>query len=101
VQVTNSAFTHGIAEAGILHAYTNAVRLEKIEQYGEDGLTVIGPDRAGNWLELVAMPAEQTDLKNRQRDATESSRTTASPEGSQLLTCMLWVRPKGFEPLTS
>lgn len=50
MRVKDSAFTHGIAEADILHAYTNAVRLVEIEQYGEDRLIVIGPDRAGNWL---------------------------------------------------
>ena len=59
--MTDSAFKHGIAEADILHAYTNAVRLVEIEQYGEDRLIVIGPDRAGNCLELVAMPADDVD----------------------------------------
>jgi hypothetical protein len=33
------------------------VRLIEIE-HGEERLIVIGPDRAGNWLELVAMPAD-------------------------------------------
>jgi len=61
VRVTDSAFKHGIAEADILHAYTNAIRLVEIEQHGEEGLIVIGPDRAGNWLELVAMPADDAD----------------------------------------
>jgi uncharacterized DUF497 family protein len=61
VRVTDSAFKHGIAEADILHAYANAVRLVEVEQYGEDRLIVIGPDRSGNWLELVAMPADAAD----------------------------------------
>jgi uncharacterized DUF497 family protein len=61
VRVTGSAFKHGIVEADILHAYANAVRLVEVEQYGEERLIVIGPDRAGNWLELVAMPAEDAD----------------------------------------
>ena len=56
--MTESAFRHGIAEADIMHAYTNAVRLVEVEQHGEERLIVIGPDRAGNWLELVAMPAD-------------------------------------------
>lgn len=59
--MTDSAFKHGIVEADILHAYVNAVRLVEIEQYGEERLIVIGPDRAGNWLELVAMPAHDAD----------------------------------------
>lgn len=42
-------------------AYVNADRLVEIEQYGEERLIVIGPDRAGNWLELVAMPAHDAD----------------------------------------
>jgi hypothetical protein len=37
---------HGIAEADVLHAYVNAVRLVEIEQHGEEPLVVIGPDRA-------------------------------------------------------
>lgn len=61
MRVSDSAFRHGIAEVDILHAYANAVRLVEVEQYGEDRLIVIGPDRAGNWLELVAMPAEESD----------------------------------------
>ena len=56
--MTEPAFRHGIAEADIMHAYTNAVRLVEVEQHGEERLIVIGPDRAGNWLELVAMPAD-------------------------------------------
>ena len=59
--MTDSAFKHGIAEADMLHAYTNAIRLVEIEQHGEERLIVIGPDRAGNWLELVAMPADDAD----------------------------------------
>lgn len=61
MRLTDSAFKHGIAEADIRHAYVNAVRLVEIEQYGEERLIVIGPDRAGNWLELVAMPAHDAD----------------------------------------
>ncbi len=56
-----SAFRHGVSEADILHAFRNAVRFVEIEQYGEERLIVIGPDRSGNWLELVAMPAESAD----------------------------------------
>lgn len=61
MRVTESAFRHGIAEADILHAYRNAVRLVEVEQHGEERLIVFGPDRAGNWLELVAVPAEGAD----------------------------------------
>ena len=53
MRLTDSAFKHGLAEADILRDFANAVRLVEVEQYGEDRLIVIGPDRAGNWLELV------------------------------------------------
>lgn len=33
----------------------------EVEQHGEERLVVIGPDRAGSWLELVAVPAEEAD----------------------------------------
>ena len=35
--------------------------LGTLEQYGEDRLIVMGPDRAGTWLELMAMPADEAD----------------------------------------
>lgn len=59
--MTESSFKHGIVEADILHAFRNAVRLVEVEQYGEERLIMIGPDRAGNWLELVAVPVEGAD----------------------------------------
>jgi len=55
------AFAHGIARADIVHASTDAVRLVEIEQHGEKRLIVIGPDWAGNWWELAAMPADDAD----------------------------------------
>lgn len=61
MRVTESAFRHGVLEVDILHAFRNAVRFVEIEQYGEERLIVIGPARSGNWLELVAMPAESAD----------------------------------------
>lgn len=61
MRVTESAFRHGVAEADIMHAFRNAVRFVEVEQNGEERLIVIGPDRSGNWLELVAMPAEAAD----------------------------------------
>lgn len=61
MRVTESAFKHGVDESDILHAFRNAVRLIELEQYGEERLLVIGPDRSGNWLELVAVPANVAD----------------------------------------
>jgi uncharacterized DUF497 family protein len=54
-----SARKHGIADEDIAHAFDNAVRLVEFETYGEERLLVIGPDRGGQMLELIAMPASQ------------------------------------------
>jgi len=56
VEVTESALKHGIDEADIGHAWTNAIRLVEYDYEGEDRLLVIGPDRHGRMLELVAVP---------------------------------------------
>jgi hypothetical protein len=64
VRVTQSAFRHGIDEADILHAYRNALRYVEFEQHGEERLIVIGPDRSGRLLELVAMPAHDATRDN-------------------------------------
>lgn len=61
MRVTESALKHGVGEPDILHAFRNAVRFIELEQYGEERLIVIGPDQAGNWLELLAMPADDAD----------------------------------------
>ena len=78
MRVTDSAFKHGIAEADILHAYTNAIRLVEIEQYGEERLIVIGPDRAGNWLELVACPPTTSTASSTQTGSARSSTSSSS-----------------------
>lgn len=38
------------------HAWTHAIRIVEYEYEGEDRLLIIGPDRAGRMLELVAVP---------------------------------------------
>lgn len=52
-----SARIHGIGDADIAHAQTNAIRLVEYEYRGEDRLLVIGPDRHTRMPELVAVPA--------------------------------------------
>jgi hypothetical protein len=42
-----------------MHAWDNALRLVEYEYDGEDRLLVIGPDRTGRLLELVAVPVEE------------------------------------------
>jgi uncharacterized DUF497 family protein len=57
VEVRPSARKHEIADADIEHAWANAIRLVEYDYQGEDRLLVIGPDRHGRMLELVAVPA--------------------------------------------
>jgi len=57
VEVRASARKHGIDDADIEHAWVNAIRLVEFDYQGQDRLLVIGPDRHGRMLELVAVPA--------------------------------------------
>jgi uncharacterized DUF497 family protein len=59
VEVTESVLKHGVDEADIGHAWTDAIRLVEYEYDGENRLLVIGPDRHGRMLELVAVPVER------------------------------------------
>lgn len=56
MEVRASARKHGIEDADIEHAWANAIRLVEYDYQGEDRLLVIGPDRHGRMLELVAVP---------------------------------------------
>jgi uncharacterized DUF497 family protein len=58
VEITPSARKHGVDDAEIQHTWRNAMRLVEYEYLGEDRLLVIGPDRHGRLLELVAVPAQ-------------------------------------------
>lgn len=57
MQIRPSARKHGIDDADIAHAWRNATRLIEYEYGGDERLLVIGPDRHGLMLELVAVPA--------------------------------------------
>lgn len=59
MEVVPSAGRHGIQTADIEHAWRNATRLVEFEYGGEERLLVIGPDRHGLMLELVAVPAAE------------------------------------------
>jgi len=58
VEIGWSARRHGIDDDDIAHAWDNAIRLVEYDYRGQERLLVIGPDRAGNLLELVAVPAD-------------------------------------------
>ncbi|MGO0577663.1 hypothetical protein [Ornithinimicrobium panacihumi] len=57
MEIRASAHRHGIPEEDIQHAWAHAMRLVEYEYDGQDRLLVIGPDRSGALLELVAVPA--------------------------------------------
>ncbi len=57
--VLRSALKHGVDSADVHHAWVNAVRLVEYEYDGEERLLVIGPDRLGRLLELVAVPVTE------------------------------------------
>ena len=59
MEVTTSARKHGIDNADVQHAWTNAIRLVEYDYNGEERLLAIGPDRHGRMLELVAVPADE------------------------------------------
>lgn len=59
MEIRGSVRKHGIADTDIEHAWHNAIRLVEYEYAGQERLLVIGADRHGRLLELVAVPADE------------------------------------------
>lgn len=59
MRVSESARKHGVDEDDIVHAWENAIRYVEYDYYGDERLLVIGADRHGRMLELVAVPADE------------------------------------------
>ena len=59
MDIRRSARRHGVADSYVRHAWANALRYVEYEYEGEERLLVIGPDRTGALLELVAVPANE------------------------------------------
>lgn len=57
VEIAGSARKHGIADEDILHALRNVLRYIQQDYDGETRLFIIGADRGGRLLEIVAVPA--------------------------------------------
>jgi hypothetical protein len=57
MEITQSARKHGRTDEEILHAWRNMIRYHVYEYAGEERVLVIGPDLAGELLELVAVPS--------------------------------------------
>lgn len=56
MQILPSARKHGIADADIEHAWRHAIRFIEHEYHGEIQILIIGPDRGGMMLEIIAVP---------------------------------------------
>lgn len=62
MEIHSSARRHGVADHDMLHAVANALVVEDVGE-DPDRWLVIGPDRAGNLLEVVVLiTAELTEL---------------------------------------
>jgi hypothetical protein len=53
VEIRQSAYSHGITDEEMLHAWRNALRYVELEHEGEEKLLVIGPAPDGRLLEVV------------------------------------------------
>ena len=58
MRILESARSHGVSDEAIQHAVANAIRLVDIDA----GLFVIGADKSGQLLELVARPDDAGEL---------------------------------------
>ena len=59
MDISESARKHGVDDEDIVHAWENAIRYVEYQYQGEERLLVIGADRHGRMLELVAVPADE------------------------------------------
>lgn len=61
VEVHDSARRHGIEDADIVHAVDNALAVEDMGE-DPDRYLVLGPDRAGNILEVVVLVTDEVRI---------------------------------------
>ena len=59
MRISESARKHGVDDEDITHAWENAIRYVEYDYDGHERLLVIGADRHGRMLELVAVPADE------------------------------------------
>ncbi len=59
MRISESARKHGVDDEDIVHAWENAIRYVEYDYDGDERLLVIGADRHGRMLELVAVPADE------------------------------------------
>jgi hypothetical protein len=79
VELLRSALRHGIPSEDIQHAVINAVAVDEV---GDDPVRwlVLGPDRAGNLLELVVMDAHRSGGHPRHANAGRIRATAAEEQ---------------------
>lgn len=59
MRISDSARKHGVEDEDIVHAWENAIRYVEYDYDGDERLLVVGADRHGRMLELVAVPADE------------------------------------------
>lgn len=63
VSIYDSALKHGISPDDIRHAHDYALGFSALDSAGGQArLLVVGPDRAGNLLELIGIPMDEIEL---------------------------------------
>jgi hypothetical protein len=63
MEIHSSANRHGLDDEAITHAWSNALGFYDIEPDGDPPKSLcIGPDSAGNLLELLYLQLEEDDL---------------------------------------
>ena len=63
VRIHKSAYRHGLTDEEILHGWDNAMGFYDIDIEPEPTKSLcIGPDRAGNLLEILYLQADKADL---------------------------------------
>ncbi|MGH3556274.1 MAG: hypothetical protein ACRDTK_01930 [Mycobacterium sp.] len=61
MEIRQSAYSHGITDEQMLHAWRNALRFVELEYEGEEQLLVIGPAPDGRLLEVI-LPLDEPQL---------------------------------------
>lgn len=61
VKIAASAFRHGLVDEAVRHAFENSIVVYQIDRDGPSRYLHIGPDRAGNLLELVVIELDSRE----------------------------------------
>ncbi|MHB1090846.1 MAG: hypothetical protein ACYC06_02105 [Ilumatobacteraceae bacterium] len=82
VSLYESAFKHKILRDDILHAHDYALGFSAFDSArGQARLLIVGPDRAGNLLDLIGIPRDEMELVVYSRHADASTFCATTPKG--------------------